>query len=81
MNSPNRPGQTIATALVVIGLLALALGGYLNTLTSIALSPFLTAQNWITVRVQTFQEIIASPEEITNLYQQNAQLEAEIANL
>lgn len=81
MNTKNKPWQSLAGVLVIIGILALALGGYMNTIGQTALSPFLTAQSWLTIRYQTYRDLIASPGEITSLYRRNAELEAEVANL
>ena len=81
MNSKSGPWQSIAIALVVIGILALALGGYMNSIGQAVLSPFVNAQAWITVRYNAYRDLIASPEEIADLYRRNAQLEAEISNL
>ncbi|MDH5606089.1 MAG: rod shape-determining protein MreC [Anaerolineae bacterium] len=81
MNSKSGPWQSIAIALVVIGILALALGGYMNSIGQAVLSPFVNAQAWITVRYYAYRDLIASPEEIADLYRRNAQLEAEISNL
>ena len=82
MNTPSRrTWQTIAVAVVIIGILALALGGYLNTLTSTVLSPVLEIQHWITSRFQVLQNMFGEPSDIVLLRQENADLSAQVAEL
>jgi rod shape-determining protein MreC len=80
MNS-SRSFQTATLALVVIGILLLALGGYLSPLSRYALSPFISAQTWLASRYQAVRDFIYAPRDVARLSQQNAQLEAEIARL
>jgi rod shape-determining protein MreC len=82
MNSSSRsPLQTITLTLVVVGLLVLALGGYLTPLTSSVLAPVLSVQNWISTRFQTFQDFFNAPSDLARLRQRNAELEAEVTRL
>jgi rod shape-determining protein MreC len=82
MNSPSRrPWQTVTIILLIAGILALSLGGYLNNLTTRILSPFLSVQQWITVRYNAFQELVNAPSDITLLRQRNKELEAEVTDL
>lgn len=80
MNSP-RTFQTVILTLVVVGILALALSGYLSTFSRLALSPFVGVQTWISTRYQALQDFINTPRDVTLLRLQNAELEAEIARL
>lgn len=80
MNS-SRSFQTATLALVVIGILLLALGGYLTPLSRYALTPFIGAQSWLASRYQAVRDFIYAPRDVARLSQQNAQLEAEIARL
>jgi len=80
MNFP-RSLQTVVLALVVIGILLLALGGYLTPLSRVALSPFVGAQTWLAERYQAIRDYLTTPRDVTRLTQQNAELEAEIARL
>lgn len=66
---------------MVIGVLALALGGYLAPIGSAVSSPFLQIQQWLTVRYQTFQDFFNAPTDLVRLRQRNTELEAEVANL
>lgn len=82
MNLRNK-GQwrSIALSFIAIGVLALALGGFLTPVGRVVLSPFLTVQNWLTVRFQAFQDFFNAPTDTVRLRQRNAELEAEVANL
>jgi rod shape-determining protein MreC len=76
-----RPLRTDAIVLVVIGVLALALGGFLNPLARLAFAPFIEAQTWLGSRFKALQIFLTSPAEIAQLRQQNLIYEAEIARL
>lgn len=73
--------RSITIAVIAIGLVILALGGYLNTLAGYALSPLIAAQTWISDRFQAVQTIVNSPRDVTILMQENTELETEVANL
>jgi rod shape-determining protein MreC len=73
--------RSIAISILTIGLIILALSGYLNTLTGYVLTPLVAAQTWISERFQAVQTIVNSPRDVTLLMQENADLEAEVANL
>lgn len=80
MNLP-RSLQTAVLALLVIGILLLALGGYLTPLSRLALSPFIGSQSWLAERYQAIRDFLTTPRDVTRLTQRNAELEAEIARL
>ena len=67
--------------LFAVGLILLALGGYLTPVSRIFLSPFISIQTWISERSQAVQNLINTPSDVTNLRQENAELRAEIARL
>ena len=73
--------QTIVLFLLVIGIMTLALGGFLSPLSKIVLSPLVSAQTWLSTRFQALQDFIGSPSDIASLRQRNAELEAEVARL
>lgn len=77
----SRPWQTIVIALVVVGLMILALGGFLSPISRLVLSPIFTVQEWLTIRFQAFQDIFNAPTDLAVLRQENSILEAEIARL
>ena len=82
MNFRNRRQLgTIAMGLVIVGILALALGGFLTPLGSAISTPFVSIQQWLTIRYQTFQDFFNAPTDLVRLRQRNAELEAEVANL
>lgn len=69
--------QFIVILLIAIGLVGLALGGYLTPLSRILINPIVSAQSWLAKRYQAVQSLITQPEDVTSLRQKNAQLEAE----
>ncbi|MGB6420596.1 MAG: hypothetical protein WBF05_02025, partial [Anaerolineales bacterium] len=76
-----RPVQTIIIALFVIGLIALALGGYLTPLSRLVLNPVVSAQTWLSVRFQALQNAIAAPQDLARLRQRNSEMEVEVSRL
>ena len=79
--TPARPIQTIILALIVVGLIALALGGYLAPVSRLILNPVVSVQSWLAVRYQALQNIIDSPQDLVRLRQRNSDLEAEVSRL
>jgi rod shape-determining protein MreC len=77
----NRQWGTIAIGLAVIGVLALALGGFLSAIGSAASGPVITVQQWLTDRYQAFQDFFNAPTDLVRLRQRNTELEAEVARL
>ncbi len=75
------PWQSITLSLVAVGLIVLALGGYLTPLARLALSPLVTAQTWLSDRYQAVQLYLTAPRDVAELMQRNAELEAEVAHL
>lgn len=74
-------GSTIVIIILITGIVALALGGYLTPISRLLLNPLIAAQTWISVRFQAIQSLITDPADVTTLRQDNAELEAEIARL
>ena len=79
--SSRRPLQTLTAALLILGVLGLALGGYLSPITSAVLNPILNVQLWLTTRYQAFTDFFSAPTDVERLRQRNAELEAEVASL
>ena len=73
--------QAVIIALVVIGLMALALGGYFNPLSSWFSRLMIDAQTWISTRYLAVAEFLTVPRDVASLRQRNAQLEGEVARL
>jgi len=67
--------------LLALGLIGLAIGGYLTPLSRILLNPIVSAQTWLAKRYQAVQSLITQPEDVTTLRQQNSALEAENSRL
>jgi rod shape-determining protein MreC len=80
-SSQLRSIQTIVLALVVIGLIVLALGGYLAPVTRIALSPLISAQTWLSSRYLAIKNVVNSPQDLIRLRQRNADLEVQVSDL
>lgn len=73
--------QTVVLSLLVIGVLFLALSGYLAPLSRVALAPLVEAQTWVSTRYLAIQEFISAPRDMARLTQRNSELEAEVARL
>ena len=80
-SASSRTIQTIFLVLVIIGLIALALGGYLTPVSRTVLSPLIGAQTWLSTRFQAIQDYFSSPQDVVRLRQRNAELEAENSRL
>jgi len=66
---------------LIVGILLLALGGYLAPISRVALSPFISTQTWLASRYLAIRDFLTVPQDVTRLSQLNAQLEAEVARL
>ncbi len=76
-----RTFSRLVLLLVVAGLVALALGGYLTPLTRLSTAPFLRAQEWLAVRYAALRDYLTAPQDVAALRQRNQALEAEVARL
>ncbi|RCK74420.1 MAG: Rod shape-determining protein MreC [Anaerolineae bacterium] len=81
MNTTSRNLQTIVFVLIAVGMIALALGGYLTSLSRFFLSPLVEIQTWVYSRFQVAQDILRAPQDMARLQQRNAQLEAQVSQL
>jgi rod shape-determining protein MreC len=82
MSSINsRTLQTIFIVLIVVGLLALALGGYLTPVSRLAMAPFIGAQTWLSTRYQAIQNFFTAPQDLARLRERNQELEAKVSQL
>ena len=79
-NSPQSI-QFIVIFFVSLGLIGLALSGYLTPFSRIIVNPFISAQTWLAKRYQAIQSLVTQPEDITTLRQNNLELEAENSRL
>jgi len=80
-SSSARTWQTAVLAFIVIGLISLALGGYLTPLTRVMIAPFISAQTWLSTRFIAIQSFLSSPQDLARLRQRAQELEAENARL
>jgi rod shape-determining protein MreC len=80
-STSTRPFQTIVLALIVVGVIVLALGGYLTPVSRLVLNPFVSAQTWLSTRFQAMQNYLNAPQDLARLRQRNAELESEISRL
>lgn len=77
----SRTLQTFVLATLVIGLIALALGGYLTPVSRVVLSPVISAQTWLSTRFAAIQSYLAAPQDMNRLRLRNTELEAEVSDL
>jgi rod shape-determining protein MreC len=77
----SRSLQIFVFLLVTLGIVGLALGGYLTPLSRILVNPIISAQTWLAQRYFAVQSLITQPEDVTTLRQKNAALEAENSKL
>ena len=73
--------KTITILILAIGLILLALGGYLGPVFAAASRPVVLAQAWLSNRYIAFYQIINSPQEESELRALNIELENEVDQL
>jgi rod shape-determining protein MreC len=82
MNSrSSRSLQTVVISLLIIGVLLLALSGFLSPLFRVTLSPLVAVQTWLSERYQAFNDFLTAPRDAAFLRQENTRLETENARL
>jgi rod shape-determining protein MreC len=79
--NPPRYWQTTILVLVVVGLIFLSLGGYLQPALDTASNPLISIQRWVSSRYMAVYEFLTVPRDVANLRQRNAELENEVSNL
>ncbi|MDD2521219.1 MAG: rod shape-determining protein MreC [Anaerolineaceae bacterium] len=73
--------RNLIIILVVSGVLFLAISGYLTPVFSVSVSPFISAQSWLSQRYLAFSDFFNSPRDMATLRSENARLENEVALL
>ncbi|NPA92705.1 MAG: rod shape-determining protein MreC [Chloroflexi bacterium] len=73
--------RALVIALVVMGLLALSLGGYLTPLTRLSTQPMIAVQTWLARSYQGIRDYLNAPKDVTALRAENQQLKAEVSRL
>jgi rod shape-determining protein MreC len=77
----SRSLQTVIVALVVVGLLVLALGGYFTPVSSRFTLLLVDVQSWVSTRYMAVSDFLTVPRDMASLRQQNTDLESEVAQL
>ena len=80
-SNPPHTLQVFVFLLLALGIIGLALGGYLTPLSRIIMNPVVSAQTWLAKRYHAVQSLITQPEDVTTLRQKNSQLEADNSRL
>jgi rod shape-determining protein MreC len=80
-STSSRPLQTVVLSLIVIGLIVLALGGYLAPVSRYIITPLVSAQTWIAVRFEAIQNYLDAPQDVARIRQRNLELENEVSRL
>ncbi|HQN44437.1 MAG TPA: rod shape-determining protein MreC [Anaerolineaceae bacterium] len=82
MKSPvPRFWQTVVVVLIVVGLMLLAVSGYLGPVLRAAQTPLVATQRWISSRYLAIYELITSPTDMAALRQQNQDLQNQVSQL
>ncbi len=80
-NNFPRSLQNVIILLVAVGLVAIALGGYFNPVSSWFTRLMVDGQTWISTRVLAVEDFLTVPRDVASLRQRNTELEAEVAQL
>jgi rod shape-determining protein MreC len=82
MDKPTRNNlRSVALGLAAVGLIGLALAGYLSPLMRVSTNPLVSIQSWISTRYMALYEFFTVPRDVASLRQQNADLTAQISRL
>jgi rod shape-determining protein MreC len=73
--------QTIVIALLAVGVVTLALGGYLTSLSNFVNQTIVGAQTWVSTRYLAVVDFLTIPRDMASMQQRNAELESEVALL
>lgn len=73
--------QPIVIGLVIIGVIILAISGLLGKIIGTATSPLISAQSWLSKRVDAVEDFLTVPRDVTILQQENSDLKNEISQL
>lgn len=70
-----------AIVLIAVGLIVLALGGYLSPVLVAISRPFIGAQEWISSRYVAINQLVNAPQDVEELRIRNIELESEVSRL
>jgi rod shape-determining protein MreC len=73
--------QRLTLLIIIGGVLALALGGFLAPVLKVAVEPFIGAQQWLSSKYQAIVEFFTMPRDVATLRQQNTDLQNKVSSL
>ena len=73
--------QRMMLLLIIGGVLALALGGYLAPILKVAFAPLIGAQHWLSNKYVAVVEFFTMPRDVATLRQLNSELENKVSSL
>jgi len=73
--------QTAFLLLIVVGVIILALSGYLGTVAKTAFAPFISIESWLSDRYNAIYEFLAVPRDVATLRARNVELEQQVSSL
>jgi rod shape-determining protein MreC len=73
--------RSAVIVLLIVGILFLALGGFLRPILGVVMDPFISAQRWLSERFLGLYDFFTLPRNVTDLIQKNTALEDEVSSL
>jgi len=73
--------QRLTLLLIIGGVLALALGGFLAPVLKVAVEPLIGVQQWLSSKFQAIVEFFTMPRDVATLRQQNTDLQNKVSSL
>jgi rod shape-determining protein MreC len=73
--------KSIVIGLLILGVLFLAVSGYLSSVIDQSLKPVISIESWFSTRIQLVTEFFSVPRDVSLLQQENAELAADNARL
>lgn len=73
--------RSLVIATIIIGLIVMAVSGYLTPVFSFIFSPTISTQSWLSQRYVAFRDFFNSPRDMATLRSQNQELQQEVAQL
>lgn len=73
--------RNAVTIFLIIGLIFLAISGFLRPILGVVMDPLIAAQRWLSLRFLAVYDFFTLPRDVTDLLQRNAQLEDEVSRL
>src|SRR5512133_1543479 len=80
-NFSSRNLQIMTIGLIIMGVLALALSGFLGEIIGKTINPLVGAQSWFATRYQAVYDFFTVPRDVASLTTRNAELENEVSLL